>query len=273
MRTFKRRFWHPRAPAADEARATAGYGDVVRLCAERLGLVPDEVQRRILESGAKRGILNCCRQWGKTQVIAVKAVHRALTRPGSLTVVAAPSLPQSGEFVLAAKDLLRKVEVRTRGDGVRDTSLVLSNGSRMVGLPASDYSTRGLRNVGLLVFDEAAQVPDAVYKTLRPMLAVSGGDLWMMSTPNGKRGFFYETWSHGGEMWERYSVKATECPRIPPEFLEEERRVHGGLWFRQEYLCEFVEMDGTLFERRMVEDALADEVRPLGSGGGAGGSG
>ena len=30
------------------------------------------------------------------------------------------------------------------------------------------------------------------------MLAVGDGDLWLMSTPCGKRGFFYEAWEHGG---------------------------------------------------------------------------
>jgi hypothetical protein len=39
------------------------------------------------------------------------------------------------------------------------------------------------------------------------------GDLWLMSTPNGKRGFFWDEWDHGGEEWERISVPATECPR------------------------------------------------------------
>jgi hypothetical protein len=41
-----------------------------------------------------------------------------------------------------------------------------------------------------------ARVSDDMYKTLRPMLALRNGDLWLMSTPNGKRGFFYEEeWS------------------------------------------------------------------------------
>ena len=54
------------------------------------------------------------------------------------------------------------------------------------------------------------------------MLAVSGGRLMMLSTPHGRRGVFFEAWDHGTE-WKRYRVPATECPRISPEFLEEER--------------------------------------------------
>ena len=53
-------------------------------------------------------------------------------------------------------------------------------------------------------------------------LAVGGGDLWLMSTPFGKRGFFYEAWSKEGR-WARFNVTATDCARIPREFLEEEK--------------------------------------------------
>lgn len=63
---------------------------------------------------------------------------------------------------------------------------------------------------------------DALYYAIRPMLAVSGGRLMMLSTPHGRRGVFFEAWDHGTE-WKRYRVPATECPRISPEFLEEER--------------------------------------------------
>ncbi len=58
------------------------------------------------------------------------------------------------------------------------------------------------------------------------MLAVSGGRLICMSTPWGKRGWWHESWV-SDEAWERYEVPATQCPRIPQEFLEEERRVLG----------------------------------------------
>jgi hypothetical protein len=82
---------------------------------------------------------------------------------------------------------------------------------------------RGFSAVSLLLIDEASRVDDAMYKALRPMLAVGRGDLWLMRTPCGKRGFFYECWEHEGAEWFRVAVPATECPRIPAEFLEKER--------------------------------------------------
>jgi phage FluMu gp28-like protein len=67
----------------------------------------------------------------------------------------------------------------------------------------------------------------------------------------------------GGEGWERICVPATECARIPEAFLAEERRAMGDRWFRQEYMCEFLEMEGALFTEEMIQRAFTDEVKPL----------
>src|SRR5207302_454188 len=66
---------------------------------EKLRLDPDEIQTKILRLTARRVLLNCTRQWGKSTIAAVKAVHRACFEPGSLTVVLSPSARQSGEFL------------------------------------------------------------------------------------------------------------------------------------------------------------------------------
>ena len=57
--------------------------------------------------------------------------------------------------------------------------------------------------MSLMLIDEAARAPDELYRAMRPSLAVGDGDLWLMSTPNGRRGFFWEEWEMGGPEWER----------------------------------------------------------------------
>ena len=142
-------------------------------------------------------------------------------------------------------------------------SLVLPNRSRIVGLPGNEATVRGFSAVSLLLVDEAARVDDDMYLAMRPMLAVSDGALWLMSTPFGKRGFFYETWAEGGSEWERVRVPADECPRIERGFLEEERRTMGERWYRQEYQCEFVDSVSGIFDRELVERAITKDVKPL----------
>ena len=122
---------------------------------------------------------------------------------------------------------------------------------------------RGFSAVSLLLVDEASRVSDDLYLALRPMLAVSRGTLWLMSTPFGKRGFFYETWERGGPGWMRVRVTAPECPRIAPEFLVQDRLEMGERWFRQEYLCEFEDAVSSVFDRDLVERAFTDEFEPL----------
>ena len=226
---------------------------------ERLKFEADATQRAVLDSKSKRGILNCTRQWGKSTVTAAKAVHRAWTEPDSLVLVTSPSERQSAEFIRKAAEFVRRLGETPRGDGHHELSLLFPNGSRIIGLPTSEATIRGFSAVSLLIIDEASRVPDATYKALRPMLAVRNGDLWLMSTPCGKRGFFWDAWENGGPRWERISVTAPECERIPKEFLEEERETMGSHWFAQEYLCTFIDNGSGFFGRDVVEGSLADD--------------
>jgi hypothetical protein len=77
----------------------------------------------------------------------------------------------------------------------------------------------------------------------------------------GKR-IFFEEWTneHGRE---RVKFPATECPRIIPEFLEGERRSLGEWWFRQEYLCEFMESVDAAFRTEDIQRMFKEEVQQL----------
>lgn len=248
---------------AQRERPSEAWGRPAEFARRALGFEPDERQEAILNSRGRRLILNCSRQWGKSTVTAVRLVFEAMTRPGSLSVIAAPTDRQSGELVKKAAGFGRRVAGRLRGDGLNDISLLFPNGSRIVGLPGKEKTIRGFSAASMVVLDEAARVPDEVYWALRPMLAVSDGDLWLLSTPFGKRGFFYETWSSGDPGWERETVPASECKRIPAEFLEEERRAMGEEWVRQEYGCEFVDVDSSLFDREVLMGAITEDAEPL----------
>jgi hypothetical protein len=246
-----------------ERRLSPGVPDAVEFARTQLGLIPDDRQCEVLRSTAKRGILNCTRQWGKSTVAAAKALHRAFATPRCLVLVASPGERQSAEWMRKAGDMLARMGIARRGDGDNSISLLLPNQSRIVGLPGTEATVRGFSAVSMLLIDEASRVDDAMYKALRPMLAVGDGDLWLMSTPNGKQGFFYESWEHGGDNWLRVRVPATECPRISKKFLEEQRSVIGDAWFRQEHLCEFVDGTVGVFDRDVVERAIDDDVEPL----------
>ncbi len=243
------------ALAADLAIAL----DPVRL-AERASLCPDPWQAKVLRSTAPRLLLNCSRQSGKSTVTGVLATHTALYEPGSLILLLSPTLRQSQELFRKCLDVYRAADRPVPPETESALRLELENGSRIVSLPGKEGSIRGFSGVRLIVVDEAARVPDDLYYSVRPMLAVSGGRLAALSTPFGTRGWWYEAW-RGEEPWERYEVRARDCPRIPAEFLEEERRNLGEWWFKQEYECEFLEAISQAFRREDVDAAFGEEVQ------------
>jgi hypothetical protein len=144
-------------------------------------------------------------------------------------------------------------------------TMELANGSRIVSLPGEEGTVRGYSGARLLVLDEAARVSDELYRSVRPMLAVSQGRLIAMSTPFGKRGWFFDEW-HSANTWERVRITADQCPRIAPDFLREERAALGERWFMQEYYCIFMEMMGAIFSGADIEAMLSQTVlaRPFG---------
>jgi hypothetical protein len=229
------------------------------LLAERAGIQPDPWQCQVLRSPAPRILLNATRQGGKSTTVAALAVHTALYAPGSLTLLVSPSLRQSVELFKRCLTVYRALGRPVSAQAESALRLELDNGSRVISLPGTESTVRGYSRVSLLAIDEASRVADDLYASLRPMLAVSNGRLVALSTPFGTRGWWYEAW-RGDEPWQRFEVPASECPRIAPEFLEEERRELGEWWFRQEYECVFLDAQSQAFSREDIDRAFDEEV-------------
>lgn len=142
-------------------------------------------------------------------------------------------------------------QVRTLETDTKLTKL-FPNGSRVLALPGSEKTIRGISAVTLLILDEAAAIPDDLYGAVRPMLAVSKGRLVLMSTPRGEQGFFHDTWAKS-EGWQKVEVPWHQCPRIPSEFIEEEMRERGSAWVSQEYECQFIAAGSTRIQRSWLK--------------------
>lgn len=226
------------------------------------GITLDSWQAAVLQSQASRLLMNAARQTGKSTVTAVLAVWTALTQPGALVLLLSPSLRQSQELFRRCLHVYGAAGQPVPSYAESALRLELVNGARLVALPGKEATVRGYSNVTLLAIDEASRVGDELYASVRPMLAVSGGRLVGLSTPWGRRGWWFEAW-HSAEPWERFLVRATDCARIPASFLEEERRTLPPLLFRSEYCCEFTDTIDQLFSSDVIEAALSDDIPPL----------
>jgi phage terminase large subunit-like protein len=193
--------------------------------AQRAGILPDAWQSDLLRSDAKQMILLCSRQAGKSTVTSILGLHTALYEPDSLILLLSPSLRQSQELFRKLQDVYNAVESPNLPQATQESALgmALSNNSRIIALPGKEATIRGFSGVTLLIIDEASRVEDALYQSVRPMLAVSGGRIILLSTPFGKRGFFHSEWTDG-EGWRKVKITADQCPRIDKEWLERERQ-------------------------------------------------
>lgn len=231
--------------------------------ARSLGFTPDAWQAKVLATRSRQTILNCHRQSGKSTTTSIIAVYQSLYWPGSTVLLISPSLRQSSELFRKVRYWFGRMPELVSFPEDNKLSCELSNGSRIISLPASESTIRGFSAVDLVIEDEASRVPDELYFALRPMLAVSGGRMILMSTPFGSRGHFWEAWSNGGDNWDRFTFRAQENRRISQDFLEEELATLGRYWYNQEYECEFLDPVDSIFSYELVANAFTSDIEPL----------
>ena len=230
---------------------------------DAIGLPPDPWQQELLRMEARQLLLLCSRQAGKSTVTAALALAHAVRCPGSLVLMLAPAWRQSQELFRKLAGFYNRLGRPVAAQSETGQHLELANGSRVISLPGQEETIRGFSGVSLLIVDEAARVPDDLYFAVRPMLAVSDGRIIGLSTPYGKRGWFYQEWANGGPAWERVRVPASRCPRIKESFLQRERESMSPRWFAQEYDCEFTDRTDQVFASEFIEKLLDDTIEPL----------
>ena len=179
-----------------------------------------------------------------------------------MILLASPTEDQSKELfrkLTAFYDALRNPPATVTRN---TTELELACRSRVCAVPGSERTIRSKSAVTLLIIDEASRIDDSLISAVTPMLATTDGDLIALTTPFGKRGWFYEQWKNG-EGYERTKKTAYDCPRISPAFLKKERKRLGPLMFEQEYLCNFIDPGASAFSSDLIRACLSNEFEPF----------
>ena len=230
----------------------------------RLGMVPDPWQMSLITCPAKEITALCTRRAGKSLATATRILNRCLLRPNRLAMIFSPTQYQSMEFL----DYVRRMNAAL-GDPcklVRDArrEMCWSNGSRAVSFPDSTKGAVGF-TPNTLVIDEGAKVSDELYNSVRPMMALGDCDMLTISTPFGKRGWFFDLWGDDEKLseWKAFKVTAHHCPRISPAFLKRERQTVGERWYAQEYLCKFNDAVDAVFAQSVIDAAFDNDLVPL----------
>ena len=260
---------------------------------KRLGMMPFDWQEEALNPDLRRMLLLCARQTGKSTIVAVKALNKAIYFPPALILIISPSQDKSKEIMkkIDAMMMVDKKMPELKYDAVFEKEFY--NGSRIVALPGSEKSIRGYSGPSMIIIDEAARVLDETYRASRPMMVAADTELIALTTPFAKRGFFHQAWTEGTHWtkilvrvpwdikdgkhfipgpplkelqayWKARGVSAYYSTRHTLDFLKEEYDEGGGeLWIRQEYLVEFLNVGGGIFSDEDWEDAVDDTLAPM----------
>jgi hypothetical protein len=230
------------------------------------GMTPDPWQQRFLLAGDRQMLLLCCRGAGKSRTVAALATHTAVFTAKSKVLLVSRAPRQSGELFRYVKEAYSPFRPVARAVKETETQLELENGSRVISVPGKEATIRAIQGVTLLIIDEAARVPDDLYKTVRPMIAVSQGRLIGLTTPFGQRGWFFNEWTGDGP-FARVCSTWHDCPRITADFIAEETRALGQNWVDQEYNCLFTALEGLVypdFAQAVVDCWPLPTGRPVG---------
>jgi hypothetical protein len=234
----------------------------------------------------RNNIVLSARQTGKTETSSAYMLWFLLFQKKKTVLVVSKDLESAKEIVKKVKDGYELLPLWLKPgidpDNWNKEAIEFDNGSRLVARTTSDGSGRGLA-ISLLYCDELAfvrphiqdQFWDGVYPTLS-----TGGSCIITSTPNGDTNLFAKLW-RSAELSTK--LKATETPgtedlmpfhatRIywdqPPgrdeAFKKEKIAVLGERKWLQEYECEFISSDNSLFDTRViqVEQRRVENMKP-----------
>lgn len=149
-------------------------------------------------------------------------------------------------------------------DSYRKSRIDLSSGVTINSYAAVPNALRSQENVKCVFISEAAHINRLedrnVYNAIRPIAANDPNvDFIMESTPNGKRGFFYDIWTKDPTYTQLEIPYTRALDRIiSREFIEQEKK-NPFINFAQEYECQFTTSLSSAFD----EDVVNEIYKPL----------
>lgn len=210
----------------------------------------DRWQRSYMMESRERAriAIAACRQSGKSTVTAMFVAWCLVFIPGFQCLVASRSLRQASHYLNTVRQAVLSVIPKEAMVQLNRLSMELPNGSQIISIPCAQPDAGRGFSPHLVILDEAAFAPEALFRAITPSLAATGGAMHMLSSPNGRQGYFFEAFEgEAMDVFMSLRVSHEECPRISAETLAMERIALGDLYFRQEFGAEFITPQGAFF--------------------------
>jgi phage FluMu gp28-like protein len=223
-------------------------------------------QKKILQDTHQFITIVAGRRFGKTKAMAFSAIYYAITHPGSIQFILAPSYNQANIMFWEITTLLSKsilVHLIERVYKTPFSKIIFKNGSEIHARSTTKPEYLRGHKAHRVILDEAAYIPDdVVSQVVEPMLADYNGSWIKIGTPFGKN-HFYDSYLKGQSEefpdYSSYRFPSTANPHISHEFIEKKKREYGdnSIIFRTEYLAEFVEDQNAVFRWQDIQKNIA----------------
>ena len=189
-------------------------------------------------------VLNCHRRFGKTILIILHLIKKALTNDKKN-----PRYYLIGPTFVSIKrvcwDYLKQYASCIPGTTFNETELRcdLPNGARITLLSSEDPDKiRGIYADGVCI-DECSQMNPILWnEIIRPALSDRKGFCYFISTPAGMSNIFYDLYQHAQSdpTWLAYTAKASETGIIDQEELDAAKAQMGDAKYKQEFECDWI---------------------------------
>jgi hypothetical protein len=229
----------------------------------------DSWQREILET--KGSIILCSgRQVGKSTIISIRDGERAVKNPNESILIISSTERQAYEIFMKILNYLEDNYPHMISKGKdRPTKHIihLKNGSIIRCLPTGRAGT-GIRGFTItkLTGEEASFIDEDVWSAVTPMLLTTGGDMDLLGTPHGKKGYFWECYCNKNNHFKVFHVNSEEVIRNREvskswtqaqkegalRHLEQEKSRMSKREYAQEYMGEFVEELSQFFSDELI---------------------
>jgi len=211
--------------------------------------------------------VNKSRQIGLTEIVMrIVQYHCFGKYKGGKILIIAGTREKTTKTVMNRLKMLFDNIRSTVQDDKHDLHILLKNGTEIEGKPSNSEAIRGETKIKAIVVDEAghfAIVDDSVVlDAIEPILHTNKSDIFLVSTPRGQRGFFYElAMSENDYKKIQYDYTcAVGWIYSNKEMQEELKRID--IDVDQEYRCQYTSARTSIFgviKDQAIEDFEAEE--------------
>lgn len=239
-------------------------------------------QESFFNSKSKFRIVNKARQIGFSTAIAMEALYKAIWYPNKTILFVSTGDRTSRLLMRGIEQLLNSMDVfeivtedgsgtkrlatnKLRVDTTREK--VFKNNSRIISLPNNPDNVRGYQATDVYIDEHAFfENPEEIWTAILPALT-RGERITINSTPRGKLGQYWKIWdeSIGGlNEFERFEfpyskIRSELSPQIV-ENIEEIRANMSELQFLQEYECQFIDENISMFPYEIIKPCIDENV-------------